>query len=141
MIPALPVPAFDAEGGSEIEVVEVGIGEFPQQNVIALLRRPSARTANGRATAEPATAVMKSRRRIACPRARANATAQLQQGFPAGGTGVAHHFAQQHLSRSKCRNRSLASFSTLWSHVRCYPQSDPIATFRAVAKCQKRRFR
>jgi len=102
MIPALPVPAFDAEGGSDTDVVEVGIGEFPEQNVIALLRRPCARTASGAATAEPVTAVMKSRRRIAYPRARANATAQLQQGFPAGGTGVAYHFAQQHFSGSKC---------------------------------------
>src|SRR6516165_1490440 len=63
---------------------------------------------SGHETADPAINLMKSRRRIAAPKAQSLCglcfgTTQLQQGFPPGGMGFDRHFAWQQSSGPNVR--------------------------------------
>src|SRR6516165_2842844 len=71
-----------------------------------------ARAANGQILAEPATTLMKSRRRIAFTKAGTtpNGT-RLQQGFPTGGMGSDRQFAWQQSSRPDVRFGSKADIA------------------------------
>src|SRR6516225_6033877 len=75
------------------------------------LRKPTtgiagccARAKSGQATAEPAIPLMKSRRRIACPKAQDHADFQkgLQQGFTTGGIGSDRQFCVATTIRTEC---------------------------------------
>src|SRR5215467_12830371 len=68
---------------------------------------------SGHEAADPAINLMKSRRRIAAPKAQSLCglcfgTTQLQQGFPPGGMGFDRHFAWQQSSGPNVRFGSKA---------------------------------
>jgi hypothetical protein len=82
-----------------------------------------ARAASGHA-ADPATTLMKSRRRIASPKAGTTPTrTRLQQGFATGGMGFRGQFAQQHSETAHVRFGSKADIGLGWRHVRFTPKS------------------
>ena len=89
--------------------------------------RCCALAANGQATADPAIPLMKSRRRIAFPKAllrrRWFATRRLQQGFTTGGMGFSAQFAQRQIEAAHVRFGSLAGIARCQVDVRFTPKS------------------
>jgi hypothetical protein len=83
-----------------------------------------ARAASSQAAADPAITVMKSRRRIALPKAGTTPTwTQLQQGFAAAGMGSARYFAWQQSSGPNVRFGSKADIGSASVDVRFTPES------------------
>jgi hypothetical protein len=73
---------------------------------------------------DPAITLMKSRRRIAFPRAGTTPTrTRLQQGFAIGGMGSDRHFAQQQSSGPNVRFGSKADIAERETNVRYSPES------------------
>jgi hypothetical protein len=87
-----------------------------------------ARAASGQAAADPVITLMKSRRRIAAPKAQSLCglcfgTTQLQQGFMTGGIGSDRHVAWQQSSGLNVRFGSKADIHPPSTDVRFTPKS------------------
>ena len=89
--------------------------------------RCCARAASGHTTADPAITLMKSRRRIAAPKAQGLCGLcfgmRLQQGFTTGGMGCARHLAWQQSSRPNVRFGSKADIGGRLGNVRSTSKS------------------
>src|SRR6516164_2105334 len=72
--------------------------------IVCIFPACCARAASVHAAAEPTITLMKSRRRIASPKAGTTPTrTRLQQGFATGGMGFRRQFAQQHSETAHVR--------------------------------------
>src|SRR6516164_1303380 len=92
---------------------------------------------SGHEAADPAINLMKSRRRVAAPKAQSLCglcfgTTQLQQGFPPGGMGFDCHFAWQQSSGPNVRFGSKADIAACLINVRFTPKS---GHWNLVAQC------
>jgi hypothetical protein len=100
---------------------------------------------SGHETADPAINLMKSRRRIAAPKAQSLCglcfgTTQLQQGFPPGGMGFDRHFAWQQSSGPNVRFGSKADIAAPPTNVCFTPKSGRRNSVSKFALCQQRTF-
>jgi hypothetical protein len=90
--------------------------------------------ADNQVAADPAITLMKSRCRIASPKAWDYFDLAFNTAITAGNrerqNGFGGLFAQQQLRAAKCRYGSIASFWALWPDVGYWPDSDRIGYLR-----------
>src|SRR5262249_46055292 len=98
-------------------------GDWLLRNPIIGILGCWARAARGQARAEPVTALIKSRRRIALPTAYDHANCCLQQGFVVGKMGFRGQFAEQQAKTAHVRFGSKADIARDQLNVRFTPKN------------------